>query len=67
MQEVWEDFCEVFDKYKLNQTTNNVEVVHAVRRKFADKSIFQKTYSLRSNLALISMFVDKWESNVFKR
>jgi hypothetical protein len=30
-------FAELYDKYKIGLTTNNVEGVHSVRRKFADK------------------------------
>jgi hypothetical protein len=43
-------------------TTNTVEGLHAVRRKFADKRInYGASYSCRANLGILATFLDNWQ------
>jgi len=61
VQKVWIEFAELYDKYKDAFTTNHVEGVHSVRRKFADKRLnFSSSYVTRANMALLSMFLSNW-------
>jgi hypothetical protein len=49
-------------------TTNTVESLHSVRRKWADKRInFQTSYKCRANLAVLSGFLDNWQQLVLER
>jgi hypothetical protein len=51
----------------LFKTTNKVESVHSVRRTFADKRLnFRKSYVLRANLALFSMYCKNWQELIFQ-
>jgi hypothetical protein len=43
-------------------TTNTVEGLHAVRRKFADKRInYGASYACRANLSILATFLDNWQ------
>jgi transposase-like protein len=49
-------------------TTNLVEGLHSVRRKFADKRLnFPTSYSCRANLALLSTFLNNWQELILKK
>jgi hypothetical protein len=49
-------------------TTNTVESLHSVRRKWADKRInFQASYKCRANLAVLSGFLDNWQQLVLEK
>jgi hypothetical protein len=49
-------------------TTNKVENLHSVRRKWADKRLnFPVTYKCRANLALLSSFVDNWQALLLEK
>jgi hypothetical protein len=57
----WYDFAELYHKYKCAQTTNMVEGLHSVRRKFADKRLnYKLTYTCRANIGLLCAFLDNW-------
>ncbi|MHB1799713.1 MAG: hypothetical protein ACYCUI_15685 [Vulcanimicrobiaceae bacterium] len=48
-------------------STNVVEGFHSVRRKFAEKRLnFGKTYELRANFAILSMFLENWEQLILE-
>jgi mannitol-specific phosphotransferase system IIBC component len=43
------------------ESTNYVENIHSVRRKYVDKRLHHKaSYVCRANIALLSMFLDNW-------
>jgi hypothetical protein len=49
------------------ETTNSVESLHGVRRKYASKRLnFSKTYVLRANIALLSSFLPNWIQLIMK-
>jgi hypothetical protein len=49
-------------------TTNKVKNLHSVRRKWADKRLnFPVTYKCRANLALLSSFVDNWQTLLLEK
>jgi hypothetical protein len=57
----WYQFAELFHKYKTAETTNYVEGLHAVRRKWLDKRInFKQSYVCRANMSLLSSFLNNW-------
>ena len=37
LQKCWMDFAETYEKYQFGESTNSVEAVNSIRRKFADK------------------------------
>jgi hypothetical protein len=48
-------------------TTNLVEGLHSIRRKYADKRLnLPVSYKCRANLALLSAFLDNWQHLVLK-
>ena len=48
-------------------TTNLVEGLHSVRRKYADKRLnLPVSYECRANLALLSTFLENWQHLVLK-
>jgi hypothetical protein len=48
-------------------TTNYVESLNSVRRKFADKRLnFSATYKCRANISLLSAFLDNWVELLMK-
>ena len=48
-------------------TTNLVEGLHSIRRKFADKRLnLPASYKCRANLALLSAFMENWQQLVLK-
>ena len=70
-ENAWMEFAELYDKYKLGETTNSVEGAHSIRRKFADKRFknyhfykirlnYSVTYSTRANIAFLSMYLTNW-------
>ena len=57
----------MFHKYKCGETTNVVEGLHSVRRKWIDKRLqFKKSYKVRANMALLSTYIDNWIESVLK-
>lgn len=64
---VWYEFAELYHKYKVADTTNYVESLNSVRRKFADKRLnFSATYKCRANISLLSSFLDNWVELLFQ-
>ena len=48
-------------------TTNLVEGLHSVRRKYADKRLnLPVSYKCRANLSLLSTFLENWQHIVLK-
>ena len=46
-------------------TTNTVEGLHSIRRKFAEKRLnFSVSYKCRGNLAILSTFLHNWQELV---
>jgi hypothetical protein len=51
--------------YQWDKTTNAVENIHSIRRKFLDKRLnFAKSFSVRADLALLTLFMPSWLENV---
>jgi len=49
-------------------TTNAVEGLHSMRRRFVDKRInYGASYECRANLAVLASFFDNWESLVLDK
>ena len=64
---VWYEFAELYHKYKVADTTNYVESLNSVRRKFADKRLnFSATYKCRANISLLSAFLENWVELLLK-
>ena len=58
---VWYEFAELYHKYKAANTTNYVESLNSVRRKYTDKRLnFSATYKCRSNISILSTFLENW-------
>jgi hypothetical protein len=48
-------------------TTNAVEGLHSIRRKFAEKRLnFATSYTCRGNLAILSTFLQNWQELVLQ-
>ena len=63
----WYEFAELYNKYKVADTTNYVESLNSVRRKFADKRLnFSATYKCRANISLLSTFLENWVELLFQ-
>ena len=61
IQREWYTFANMYTKYRFADTTNAVEGLHSVRRKYADKRInFARSYELGANLAILATFLDNW-------
>jgi hypothetical protein len=67
-QDAWYFFAEIYTKYKLASTTNEVESLHSIRRKWADKRLnFSASYKCRANLAILSAYLDNFQELVLKK
>lgn len=61
-------FAEQFNSFKWSATTNKVENLHSVRRKFADKRLhFSKSFIVRADLAIYTTFVPDWLPKLLQR
>jgi hypothetical protein len=68
MKVVCYNFIEIVDKYMLVSTTNKVEMLNSIRRYFADKRInYSHSFTMRSNLSLLSRYVGNWREVVLQR
>jgi hypothetical protein len=57
----------MFHKYKCAETTNSVEGLHSVRRKWMDKRLqFKQSYKVRANMSILSKYIDNWIELVLK-
>jgi hypothetical protein len=57
---------DIYSKYKYGDTTNAVENLHGVRRKFADKRLnFSESYECRANLAILTSYLPNWRELLF--
>src|SRR5689334_16923716 len=62
------EWAENINYYKLCVDTNLVEMLHSVRRKFADKKLnFKSTYEMRSHLALLSCFLQNSDELILQQ
>jgi hypothetical protein len=60
-------FASTYSKYKMADTTNQVEGLHSVRRKYVDKRLnFASSYGCRGNLAILATYLDNWQELVLK-
>ena len=58
----------LYSKYKMVETTNAVERLHGIRRKFAFKRInFEASYECRANIALLDSDLENWLELLFQK
>jgi len=52
----------------MGDTTNVVEGLHSIRRKYADKRLnFSSSYSCRANLAILATYLENWQTLVLQQ
>jgi hypothetical protein len=52
----------------MGDTTNIVEGLHSIRRKYADKRLnFSSSYSCRANLAVLATYLENWQTLVLQQ
>lgn len=67
-QNILQKFTETVAKYKLCSSTNIVECLFSIKRKYADKRLnFGDTYSLRADIAILDKYVKNWERLLLER
>src|SRR5689334_14884039 len=50
------------------ETTNKVEGLHSIRRKFVDKRLnYKVSYQCRVNMALLSAYLDNWQKLILEK
>ena len=61
------DFADLYDKYRFGETTNSVEGMHGVRRKYADKRLnFKQSYVCRANIAILCSYLPNWKELILE-